>query len=420
MALLLKYFKPLDNQQNTWYNILMAKNTHLEHLEDDILNLGSEGGKSAIAFLKSLGHMLSQGDKTKSIKITTKWDGAPAIICGIHPTWEVFFVGNKSVFAKTLPKICVDDSDVDEFYPTSGLNSILKECIKYLSKLNIKGVIQGDLLFTSNTKSITTVGGKRCVTFTPNTITYAIPLDTDLGQRVNRAKIGIVFHTSYSGASLAEMSAGFGVDVSKYQGHSDIAVFSSDFNDASGIANFTGPDLIKFKAAVNRAEGSLKQASKFLDVMKGGDRYAFSAIFKQFFNTYIRGGSAIPSVNKVVTDFAKYYSALIDKEINTKKTPSAKQKWEKVKQDGMKFISTNERSIYMTVAAYKNLTEAKLIIIRQLEKVKDIGTFIKDGNGYRVTAPEGFVAIKSGRAMKLVDRLEFSVANFTVDKNWTK
>ncbi len=398
----------------------MAKNTHLEHLEDDILNLGSEGGKSAIAFLKSLGAMLSQGDKNKSVKVTTKWDGAPAIICGTDPENQYFFVGNKSVFAKTAPKVCYTNEIIDDLYPSSGLNKILKECLEYLSKLNIKGVIQGDLLFTSNTKTVTTIGGKRCVTFTPNTITYAIPIDTDLGQRVNNAKIGIVFHTSYSGASLAEMSAGFGVDVSKYQGHTDIAVFSSDFSDTSGVANFTGPDLIKFKAAVNRAEGSLKQSSKFLDVMKGGDRYAFSAIFKQFFNTYIRGGSSIPSVNKVVTDFAKYYSALIDKEINTKKTPSAKQKWEKVKQDGMKFISTNERSIYMTVAAYKNLTEAKLMIIRQLEKVKDIGTFLKDGNGYRVTAPEGFVAIKSGRAMKLVDRLEFSVANFTVDKEWDK
>ena len=398
----------------------MAKNTHLEHLEDDILNLGSEGGRSAIAFLKSLGGMLSQGDKNKSIKITTKWDGAPAIICGVDPMWDAFFVGNKSVFAKTAPKVCYSDDSVDEYYPSSGLNNILKECLKYLSKLKIKGVIQGDLLFTSNTKTITNIGGKRCVTFTPNTITYAIPLDTDLGQRVNSAKIGIVFHTSYSGASLAEMSAGFGVDVSKYQGHSDIAVFSSDFSDASGVANFTPQELVKFNAAVNRADGSLRQASKFLDVMKGSDRYAFNAIFKQFFNTYIRGGQSIPPVKKVVTDFAKYYSGLIDKEINTKKTPAAKSKWEKVKQDGMKFISVNERSIYMTVAAYKNLTEAKLMVIRQLEKVKDIGTFLKDGNGYRVTAPEGFVAIKSGRAMKLVDRLEFSVANFTVDKEWDK
>ena len=398
----------------------MAKNTHLEHLEDDILNLGSAGGKSSIAFLKSLGDMLTQGDKNKSVNITTKWDGAPAVICGIEPVSGMFFVGNKSVFAKTEPKLCFLPEDVDDFYPTSGLNQILKDCLKYLSQLNINGVIQGDLLFTENTKTVTKVGGKQCVTFTPNTITYAIPLDTDLGQRVNSSKIGIVFHTTYSGSTMEGMSAGFGVDASPYQGNKHIAVFSSDFNDASGSANFSGQELIKFNAAVNRAEGSLKQASKFLDVMKGPDRFSFNVVFKQFFNAYIRSGNTIPSANKVVTDFAKYYTMLLDKEIEKKKTDKAKEKWEKMKNDGMKFIAANQRSIYMTAAAYKNLSTAKIMIVRQLEKVKDIGTFIKDGNGYRVTAPEGFVAIKSGRATKLVDRLEFSVANFTVDKNWDK
>ena len=397
----------------------MAKNTHLEHLEDDILNLGSEGGKSAIAFLKSLGSMLTQGDKSKSINITTKWDGAPAVICGIDPERDRFFVGTKSVFAKTAPKLCFSDDMIDAWY-SGNLASMLKDSLKYFSQLGIKGVIQGDLLFTENTRQITNVGGKRCVTFTPNTITYAIPLDTELGKRVNNSKIGIVFHTTYSGSTMEGMSAGFGVDVSPYQGHTDIAVFSSDFSDTSGVANFSPQELVKFKSAVNRADGSLRQASKFLDVMKGSDRFAFNAIFKQFFNTYIRGGNAIPSTNKVVGDFAKYYASLIDKEIDKKKTEKAKEKWTKLKDDGMKFIAANQRSIYMTVAAYKNLSTAKLMVVRQLEKVKDIGTFIKDGNGYRVTAPEGFVAIKSGRATKLVDRLEFSVANFTVDKNWDK
>ena len=397
----------------------MAKNTHLEHLEDDILNLGSEGGRSAISFLKSLGSMLSVGDSRTTPRITTKWDGAPAVICGVDPERNRFFVGTKSVFAKTAPKLCFSDDMIDAWY-SGNLASMLKDSLKYFSQLGIKGVIQGDLLFTEDTKQVTNVGGKRCVTFTPNTITYAIPIDTELGKRVNNSKIGIVFHTTYSGASMEGMSAGFGVDVSPYQGHKDIAVFSSDFSDASGVANFTTQELTKFSSAVSRAEGSLKQASKFLDVMKGSDRYAFNAIFKQFFNTYIRGGRSIPATNKVVGDFAKYYSQLIDKEIQKKKTPAAQQKWTKVKEDGLKFIAANQRSIYMTVASYKNLTEAKLMVIRQLEKVKDIGTFIKDGNGYRVTAPEGFVAIKSGRAMKLVDRLEFSVANFTVDKNWDK
>ena len=395
----------------------MSKNTHLEHLEDDILNNGSAGGKASIAFLRSLGKMLSQGDSS-SMKVTTKWDGAPAVICGIDPDSGMFFVGNKSVFAKTAPKVCYTDEIIDGLYPTSGLNYVLKECLRYFSQLGIEGVIQGDLLFTENTKKVTTVNGKQSVVFQPNTITYAIPLDTDLGKRVNASKIGIVFHTHYTGSSLPEMSAGFGVDVSPYQGNSEIAVFSSDFVDASGSANFTTSELQKFKSSVNQAEGSLRQASKFLDVMKGTDRFAFNTVFKQFFNTYIRGGKSIPSTNKVVSDFAIYYTTLLDKEINAKKSAAGKKKWEDVKMNGLKFIAANQRSIYMTVASYKNLTAAKLMIVRKLERVKTIGTFLKDGNGYKVTAPEGFVAIKSGQATKLVDRLEFSVANFTTDKNW--
>ena len=395
----------------------MAKNTHLEHLEDDILNNGSAGGKASIAFLRSLGQMLSQGDKN-NIKVTTKWDGAPAIVCGTLPGSDQFFVGNKSVFAKTTPKVCFSPSIIDVFYPESGLNPVLKSCLKYLSELSIKGVIQGDLLFTENTKSITDVNGQRCVVFTPNTITYAIPINTEIGKRVLKSKIGIVFHTTYNGTSLDTMSAGFGVDVSSYQGNPNVAVFSSDFTDTSGSANFTTAELTKFKSTVNMAEGSLRQASKFLDVMKGTDKFAFNTVFKTFFNTYIRKGTAIPSTNKVLTDFATYYNTILDKEINSKKSDKGKEKWTDVKMNGLKFIAANQRSIYMTVASYKNLTAAKLMIIRKLERVKNVGTFLKDGNGYKVTAPEGFVAIKSGRALKLVDRLEFSVANFTTDKNW--
>ncbi len=398
----------------------MAQNKHLEHLEDDILNNGSSGGKTSIAFLKSLGDMLSQGNQKKGIKVTTKWDGAPAIICGTDPSTGYFFVGNKSVFNKTDAKICYTDKDVDKHYPNSGLNKILKECLKYLINLGIPDVLQGDLLFTEGTKTVQMVGGEKCVTFTPNTITYAIPLNTPIGKRVNASKIGIVFHTYYSGNNIASLSAGFGVDVSSYQGHDDIAVFSSDFSDASGSANFTSTELTQFKTTISQAEGSLKQASKFLDAMAGKDKYSFNIVFKQFFNAYIRSGAMIPPVNQVVGDFAQYYNALLDKEINSKKSVKGKQKWQTVKNDGLKFIKANQRSIYMTAASYKSLTKAKLMVIRKLASVKDIGTFLKQGNGFKVTAPEGFVGIKNGTALKLVDRLEFSAANFSTDKNWDK
>ena len=209
------------------------KNTHLEHLEDDILNNGTQGGKDAIAFLKSLGKMLSSGDS--GMRITTKWDGAPAVICGTDPENGKFFVGTKSVFNKTTPKICYSESDVDALYPSGGLNEKLKTAYRYLSQLGIRGVVQGDLLFTDD-RHVGVIGGQQVYHFTPNTITYAVPKNSEIGKRVENAKMGIVFHTTYRGSSLGSMSASFGA---KVNGSNNVFVASADFSNASGAANFT-------------------------------------------------------------------------------------------------------------------------------------------------------------------------------------
>ena len=72
------------------------------------------------------------------------------------------------------------------------------------------------------------------------------------------------------------------------------------------------------------------------------------------------------------------------------------------------------------MATYLGILEAKNMVVKKLETIKGIGTFLKTGDGFKVTAPEGYVAIDSedGSAVKLVDRLTFSHANFTIAKNW--
>ena len=145
-----------------------------------------------------------------------------------------------------------------------------------------------------------------------------------------------------------------------------------------------------------------------------------ATLFKQFFNTYIRQGKPITNAQAVTQDFSRYYNEQLNKEIATKKTKATIDKYLQMRTDGLNFLKQNERSVYFTVASYMNLIEAKNYVIRKLEKVQEIGTFLRTENGYQVTAPEGFVAIRSGNALKLVDRLEFSRANFTADKNWDK
>ena len=393
------------------------KNTHLEHLEDNILNGGSQGGKEAVAFLRSLGKMLDQGGA--DARVTVKWDGAPAVICGVNPDNGRFFVGTKSVFNKVEPKIIYSEEDVDRMYSPGQLAQKLKDSYKYLSQLSIPNVVQGDLLFTDD-KYEATIGGDTCIAFQPNTIVYAVPKDTDIGQKIEDAKLGIVFHTSYSGRSLDTMSASFGnIGV---QGNTDVFVTSSDFKNASGEANMTSAEKTTYANLVNKTEGSLKRASRFLDLMKTNNmnKFTLNIMFKTFFNKYVREGRNLIGARNTARDFAQYFSNALDKEIATKKMKTTKDKYLELKNNGLKFISDNQQAIYMTVASYMNLQAAKNFMIRKLQKVNTFGTFLRTPDGYRVTAPEGFVAIRSGQALKLVDRLEFSRANFTADKNWEK
>jgi len=399
----------------------MAKNTHLEHLEDDILNQGKQGGFNSIAFLKELGEMLTRPES--NVRVTTKWDGAPAIICGTDPVSKQFFVGTKSVFAKTAPKVIYSEADASRIYGDSQLAQKLKDSYKYLSKFKdkIPGVLQGDLLFTDD-KDTRRVNNEQCVTFQPNTIVYAIPVSSNLGQRALNAKLGIVFHTTYVGPTLDDLNAQFGANVKSLQDDADVMVFSSDFRDVTGSANMTSFEKDQFNNLVRRAEGSLKQASAFLDVLGdyGQSKFQMNKMFKIFFNSYIRQGKPITNTQAVVQDYKRYYFQTLQTEIDSKKTQATKDKYLQMRTDGLKFLQQNERAVYFTVASYMNLIEAKNYVIRKLEKVQEIGTFLRTENGYQVTAPEGFVAIRSGNALKLVDRLEFSRANFTADKNWDK
>ena len=398
----------------------MAKNTHLEHIEDDIVNSGKAGGFNAVNFLESLCKMLSQPSSMSPITISTKWDGAPAIVCGTDPSSGIFFVGTKSVFNKTEPKLGYNNESIDYHYKNPSVNKLLKICLQYLPELGINGVIQGDLLFTDN-KKYQIVNNECVISFQPNTIVYTIPVSSPVGKKIHRAKMGIVFHTSYSGSSLQSMNAIYGANIKNFKNTDDVYFTSATFTDADGVARFTEQEKVKFQRLINKTEGSLKQASGFLNVIKeqGEGKFMMSVMFKKFMNTFYRDKNKVVSnVQNIVKDFEVFYTYELQQEIVTKKTIVAQTKYTKMLAEGLLFLKINSRSLYFTIASYMNIIEAKLFVIRKLEMVKTLGTFLRTDNGYQVTAPEGFVAIQSGNALKLVDRLEFSRANFTAAKNW--
>jgi len=398
----------------TEYNGIM-KNTHLEHLEDNILNGGTDGALETIDFLKNFGLLLS--NKKSDLSISTKWDGAPAIICGRDPVNQRFFVGTKSVFNKVNPKVCYDDTDIDRYYQAELLRNKLKTCLKYLSKTGIVGVFQGDLLFTEEDKKYAKIGGKQVVTFQPNTITYAVPVDSLKGITVMEAKLGIVFHTIYFGDTLQDMKAVYNPNWQLHTIHTDENIFiaNANFADESNITKFTVRDSAKYTALINRATGSLKRSSQFLNIIHdyGESKFIMAILFKRFFNDRIRKGQGIVDTKRVASDFAQFYSTKMDEEIDSKKSERGKQKYKDMKKNGLAFIAKYELEIYFTVASYISIRTAKKMVISQLNKVRDIQTFV-DGVP---SQPEGYVVSYKGTALKFVDD-DFRKANITVTKSW--
>ena len=395
------------------------KNTHLEHLEDDILNHGFAGGQNAINFLVALKDML-EGNTRRSMNVTVKWDGAPAIFAGTNPDNDKFFVGTKSIFNKT-PKINYTNADIDANHG-GGLADKLKVALKYFPVLKIPGIWQGDLLYTSEDLSTDTIDAISMIVFTPNTITYAVPSQDKLAQEIKRSKIGVVWHTTYTGRTMDAMSAKFGASVNKLNSTNNVWSTDATFRDTSGNLTFTPREATQFQNILNMASGSLKKASSYLRTLaqSRGD-LALGTRLKIFLNSYIRGGEQIRDTRNVLVKFETYYKDVLQKKIDSVRTEAAKKKWTQHKKVGLGELKKHKTSLYFVIATYISLQTAKTMVIRKLEKAESIGTFLKTPDGYKVTAPEGFVAIDHiGKALKLVDRLEFSRANFTADKNWVR
>ena len=274
-----------------------AKNTHLEHLEDEIINNGYEGGLNAVEFLKSLRNMLTGSSKSK-VNLSVKWDGAPAVFCGINPENGKFFVGSKSIFNVT-PKINYTQADIRRNHE-GGLADKLSVCLKELPKLNIRGIVQGDLLFTPGDIKSVSIRGENAIAFRPNTITYAVPENTDLAKKILQAKLGIIFHTTYTGRKMTDLKASFGVNVNRFTKTPSVFFDDASYKDASGVATFSATESEQYDSLLRMAMGSISKGKRILDLLKRQTNLlSVGARLKIFFNTMIREGQTIGNVKRL-------------------------------------------------------------------------------------------------------------------------
>ena len=393
-----------------------GKNLHLEHIEDEILNHGIAGGRAAINFIQSLRDMLAGNAKT-SVNVSTKWDGAPAIFAGVDPSDGQFFVAKKSVFNKN-PILYKKESDIDL---SGDLGDKFKVALSEFSKLGIKGVIQGDLLYTKSTLESSM---KDHWTFQPNTIMYAVPKDSDIGTKISKSKIGIVWHTTYTGDTLEDMTASFGMS-QPLKRVSTVWHTDAEYKDVSGSAKMTSAETTKVTQDLSEAGKTFRKinSKKMGEWNPLQNTLPASAQWKTYQNSLIRNQTKFRGGNYQVSDYFKFVDGAFAKITATKKTQKSKDQWNERKQQYYKELRKHTRNLVAVTEFMGHIVNAKTKILDKLNSIKQLGisTFVKTADGFKVTTPEGYVVADSTqKAVKLVDRLEFSFNNFTAQKNWDK
>ena len=399
------------------------KNTHMEHMEDLVFNEGVDGTRKAINFLRDLRDMLA-GNSKRSITATVKWDGAPAIFAGVDPRDGKFFVAKKGIFNKN-PQVFKTEEEIRA--DLSGeLADKFSTALQEFSKLGIKkGVYQGDLMFTKGDVKLEEIEGEKYYTFHPNTIVYAVPARSALGAEIAKSKIGVVWHTTYTGDSFDNMRASFGKGIVEHLKQvPGIWMDDANYKDYSGTATFTVDETKEVTAL-------LSQAGKLFNQLNANLINAFHkdpellVYVKTYNNSKVRIGEKVTDPAAHVEGMFHYIYDKIQKEIDARKTEKAKLALEEKRKKVLSLFSTHDKSDIIKVFELTNiLVDAKHMIINKMNRAGNISTFLKTTNGFQVTGVEGFVAIDhlTGGAVKIVNRMEFSKANFSADiiKGWQK
>ena len=370
------------------------KLTHLEHAEDHPINAGSAGFEHAHNTLQSIHNSLRGGHGPHRVTISTKYDGSPSVVFGYHPENKRFFVASKSAFNKN-PKLNYTSDDIEKNHGHApGLVSKLKSALTHLPKVTPHaGVYQGDFMYSKADGDVSS--SRDSYHFKPNTITYAAKKNSEHGQAIKNAKIGVVVHTAYHGDNLLDMKAEYNANLDNFGKHADVHVISPKFDTKKVTYS---PEHQKeyeshMKSAANEHKklGDYEHTTGHVDTMK------------QYINSAVRDGTT--------PDTQGYQSFLQmhhNKKIADVKTESSKAKKREEANQALSHVGLNKSLFDATFRMHHSLQKAKDVLGNALSSAEQPFHHSIEG---KLAKPEGHVAVINNRPTKIVDRAEFSRAN---------
>ena len=405
-------FKSFNESYQTINEVKQKQLTHLYHIEEQVFFAGFKGAKNTI---KAFDQIISEVGAHKTLMTFAKVDGAPSIVAGWDPESGKFFVGSKSLFNKE-PKINYTHDDVDKNHGHSaGLSKKLKEGLDYLPGVINKGeIVQGDFMYSNDDLKTETIDGTKVVTFTPNTITYAIDLTSDLAKQVQKSKIGVIFHTSYTGNSIPSMQASFKISNNQFKNSSDVYVRTTEVSlDDIG---WSKEDYSNLKSDMNSLKKTLnKLDANHIDSIANDKKLSITIM--TYINSKVRSGKRF---NKnEIGNLIDYVVSKFDKEKFKLKSDQGKDKKESQKQEFVRTIREYASTLYHLFQWSYAAEDIKNIIIKKLEEIElpEKPYNLNSDGQYEVVGAEGFVISDSpDSATKFVNRAVFSRNNFNNQK----
>ena len=132
----------------------------------------------------------------------------------------------------------------------------------------------------------------------------------------------------------------------------------------------------------------------------------FVQLLKMHTNSEIRSGSQY-------RNFMSNLDKFIDVRIAGQKVSNETK--DRKRAELKEIVRNNRKTLQQVVQMLTCINKAKILLVDKMNSIKQIDTFLQDGDGFKATTPEGFVAVDhlTNKAVKLVKRLEFSKANFS-------
>jgi hypothetical protein len=403
----------------SWLNEASEVNSHMTHLSDLLFIEGIAGTKKAVDYLRDMRKIFSKSSRNV---YSVKWDGAPSVILGIDPADGVFFVAKKGIFNKN-PKVYKTQADIDS--ELSGeLRDKFSTLLKYGVELGItSGIYQGDLMYTSDDLETETIDGEAMVKFHPNTIAYAVPKTSNLAKKILKSKLGIVFHTTYTGDSFANLKANFGKNiVTKFKTTPNVWAIDATLTDDTAEFTLSAGEYLTVELLLKEIGQQFQKLDSKL-VNNISTHPELSSLVLIYINSLVRKNNKSITPMQMATGFHDFIHARYQKEIDSKKTEKSKSALETKRIEALKYF---EEYSTVKIATMFELTQSiealKDLMLDKMKVINGLSHYLKTKDGYKVTNPEGFVAINGDKAIKLVDRFTFSLANFSpeIQKGWQK